>query len=96
MKCYGYAPEAAALPVSSSMLPNGFAELLAEAHAVEVHHDDEVGVASGPPARCLDHISRAQLLLAASARSSHLPTKRVQTAEKEGCLLVRVLLVPRS
>ena len=84
VKCYGRAPEAAAPHVSSSMLPNGFEVLPAEAHGVEIHPGDEVGAASGPPARCLDHLSRARLLLAASARSSHLPTKRVQTAGKGG------------
>ena len=94
--CYGCAPEAHAAPVSSFQLLGGCEVQLVEAHGAEVHHGDEVGAASGKPARRLDQLSRARLLLAASASSSHLPTKRVPTAEKEGCLLVRVLHVPRS
>ena len=56
VKWYGRAPEAAAPRVSSSMLPNGFAELLAEAHGAEVHHTEEAGAISCPLSRHGNHV----------------------------------------
>ena len=56
VKWYGRAPEAAAPRVSSSMLPNGFAELLAEAHGAEVHNTEEVDAISCPISRHENHV----------------------------------------
>ena len=56
VRWYGQAPEAATPRVSSSMLPNGFAELLAEAHGAEVHNTEEVDAISCPISRHENHV----------------------------------------